>query len=171
MSVDGLWLRPLRLDDEAAARAAHDAMAAEGFTFLLGFDPAQPWADHVARRARNRCGQDLPARWVASTFLVADVGGTIVGRASIRHELNDFLAFEGGHIGYGVLAEHRRRGYATQILEQSLVVARSYGIDRVLVTCDDDNVGSATVIERCGGAVESMIVGEEGKPMRRYWIG
>ena len=61
---------------------------------------------------------------VPSTFLVADVGGVIVGRTSIRHELNEFLAREGGHIGYGVLAEHRRRGYATEILRHSLVVAR-----------------------------------------------
>ena len=29
---------------------------------------------------------------VAATFLVAEVDGEIVGRASVRHELNDFLA-------------------------------------------------------------------------------
>jgi predicted acetyltransferase len=46
-----------------------------------------------------------------------------------------------------------------------------HGLERVLVTCDDDNVGSATVIERCGGVFESHIVGSGGKPMRRYWIG
>jgi nicotinamidase-related amidase len=69
-----------------------------------------------------------------------------------------------------VLAEHRRRGYATEILRQSLAVATGLGVDRVLVTCDDDNVGSAAVIERCGGVFESHIVGESGERMRRYWI-
>jgi len=34
-----------------------------------------------------------------------------------------------------------------------------------LVTCDDDNVGSRTVIERAGGVLEDV---RDGK--RRYWI-
>jgi predicted acetyltransferase len=50
-----------------------------------------------------------------------------------------------------VLPAYRRRGYATEILRQALIVGRSLGIDRVLVTCDDDNVGSVRVIESCGG--------------------
>ncbi len=105
-----------------------------------------------------------------ATFLVADVGGQIVGRTSIRHELNEFLAREGGHIGYGVVAQHRRRGYATEILHHSLIVARAVGIDRVLVTCDEGNVGSATVIERCGGVFESLVETDGGPAKRRYWI-
>jgi predicted acetyltransferase len=57
--------------------------------------------------------------------LVADVAGEIVGRTSIRHQLNDFLEREGRHIGYGVLPGHRRRGYATEIPRQSLVITRA----------------------------------------------
>jgi predicted acetyltransferase len=37
---------------------------------------------------------------------------------------------------------------------QSLTVAWSIGLERVLATCDDDNVGSAKVIENCGGVLE-----------------
>lgn len=169
MSADRLRLRPLRTSDEAAFLEGHEEMAAEGFTFGLGYT-GQPFAEYVELLAGCRQGIGLPARWVPSTFLVADVDGALVGRTSIRHELNDFLAFEGGHIGYGVLPAHRRRGYATEILRQSLVIARSHGIDRVLVTCDDDNVGSAAAIERNGGVFERQITGEAGTRMRRYWI-
>jgi predicted acetyltransferase len=98
------------------------------------------------------------------------VAGQIVGRASIRHELNERLLVEGGHIGYAVLQEHRRRGYATEILRQSLLVARALGVERVLITCDDDNAGSAAVIERCGGVFHSMSKADDGHAVRRYWI-
>ena len=167
-------MRPLRLDDEAAFVAGHRALAAEGFTFGLGYEPGMAWDEYTERLASWRVGVALPDNFLPSTFLVADVDGQIVGRSSIRHSItNAFLAREGGHIGYCVLAEHRRRGYATEILRQSLVVVRSIGVERVLVTCDDDNVGSAPVIERCGGVFESLTENTEnpnGAPKRRYWI-
>lgn len=166
-----LRLRPLRLEDEMAARAAHEAMLADGFEFLLSYDPAEPWGRYVARLDGHRCGIGLGPGLVPATFLVACVEGVVVGRVSIRHGLNEHLAAVGGHIGYGVLAPHRRRGHATEILRQALVVARSVGVQRVLVTCDDDNVGSATVIERCGGILHSTVVPADGGPRkRRYWI-
>jgi predicted acetyltransferase len=166
-----LRLRPLRPDDETAFRAAHRVMAADGFTFGLGLEPGMSWSGYLALLERYRAGVGLPADRVPATFLVADVAGEIVGRTSIRHTLNDFLRQVGGHIGYGVLPRHRRRGYATEILRQSLIVIRATGVDQVLVTCDDDNAGSAAVIEACDGRLDSVIE-VPGQPdrIRRYWI-
>lgn len=166
-----LRLRPIRLDDESVCLAAHEAMAADSFPFLLGHEPEEPWADYVDRLDRWRRGLDLPPDRVAAALLLAEVGGVVVGRASIRFELNDYLERYAGHVGYGVLAPHRRRGHASEILAQSLVIARSHGVDRVLVTCDHDNIGSATVIERNGGVYESTIDDPtDGVAKRRYWI-
>lgn len=121
--------------------------------------------------ADSRAGVNLPERLVPSTFLVADVDGQIVGRVSIRHRLNEFLRVEGGHIGYCVLPDFRRRGYATEILRQALIVARSIGIDRVLVTCDDDNAASIKVIEANGGKLDSVQPATDlTSAHRRYWI-
>ncbi len=78
---------------------------------------------------------------------------------------------EGGHIGYCVRPGFRRRGYATEILRQAVIVARSIGIDRVLVTCDDDNAASIAVIESNGGKLDGVRPAtDQGPPHRRYWI-
>lgn len=151
-------------------RTAQQELAADDFEFAIGLRPETPWDEYVDRLDRYRRAVDLPPGFVPATFLVATVDGRIVGRTSIRHELNEFLREVGGHIGYGVVPAARRRGYATEILRQSLVIARSNGVGRALVTCDDDNVGSATVIERCGGVLENVVELPGGVPKRRYWI-
>ncbi|MGH8979978.1 MAG: GNAT family N-acetyltransferase [Acidimicrobiales bacterium] len=164
-------LRPLRPEDEAAALAAHEEMAREEFEFLLGYASGEPWVDYLARLDRHSRDVDVPPGWVPGALLAAVVDGAVVGRLSVRYMLNDYLATVGGHIGYGVLPGHRRRGYATEMLRQGIVVARAHGVDDVLVTCDDDNVGSIRTIESCGGVFENLFC-EPGALVatRRYWI-
>ena len=103
--------------------------------------------------------------------------GGVRFRESIKCERgdgkNDFLLRLGGHIGYAVVPEFRRQGYATAMLRQSVDIARHrFGLTRVLLTCDDDNVGSIRTIEKNGGVLENVIAGPDLlKPKRRYWIG
>ena len=152
-------------------RTAHGSLwESDRFTFGLAFDSDAPFSDFVELNERLARGIDLPEHFVPSTFLIAVVDGHIVGRVSIRHELNEFLAAQGGHIGYGVLSEHRRRGHATEMLRQGLIIARSLGIQNALLVCDDTSHASQRVIEGAGGTLVSLGTAEDGTPIRRYEI-
>src|SRR5690606_33152193 len=92
-------------------------------------------------------------------------------RLSIKLCLNTYLHNIGGHIGYGVVPAHRRKGYATEMLRQGLEEAKKRGFRRVLVTCDIDNIGSSRVIEKNGGILENLYASPELRaPKKRYWI-
>jgi predicted acetyltransferase len=120
-------------------------------------------------------GEELKSPEVACTFLYAfNKENKIVGRTSIRHELNDHLYKDGGHIGYAVVPEFRKQGIATDILKQSLQICREFNIQvegKVLITCDDDNLGSIKTIEKNRGVLLDKFSLVAGKPLkRRYWI-
>jgi len=141
-------------------------------TFMYYYQEGMSLAGYVEVLQGQARGEDLPPNHVPTTFLFAFDGSRVVGRVSIRHYLNDRLLRVNGHIGYVVVPEFRRRGYATIILHQALGLARDrLGIDRVLVTCDDDNVASIKTIEKNGGVLENIVTGPDlPKPKRRYWI-
>jgi predicted acetyltransferase len=75
----------------------------------------------------------------------------------------------GGHVGFGIRPSARRRGLARWALRAVLLQARSLGLERVLVSCDDGNVASARTIEANGGTLEDVRE-RDGGPKRRYWI-
>ncbi|UJP08719.1 GNAT family N-acetyltransferase [Microbacterium sp. KUDC0406] len=106
----------------------------------------------------------LTGRVHSSWFWIVDDAGAWVGFLSLRRSLNDFLREYGGHIGYSIRPSRRREGHAARALHHALDEAAALGLDRVLITCDEDNVGSARTIERNGGAYEDTRGGK-----RRYW--
>lgn len=106
-----------------------------------------------------------------STFFLLDVErNRLLGAANIRHYLNERLLFDGGHIGDGIRPSERRKGYATKLIGLALLECKKLGIDRVLITCDKDNIGSAKSIINNGGVLENEVVDSEGKTIQRYWI-
>ena len=165
-----LRLRPLAIADEQQFLAAQAAMEPEGFEFGFDHHEGMPWADYLRQVEAHERGEGLAAGRVRAAIRVADVDGAVVGRTSVRFELNAWLSEVGGHIGYCVLPAHRRKGYATGILRQTLVIAREAGIPNALLTCDDDNLGSRAVIERCGGVFERHADNPGGPLKRRYWV-
>ena len=123
----------------------------------------------VAQYARGEC---LPFGFVPyDTFWLVRDGARILGELRLRHHLTDMLAIEGGHIGYNIRPSERRKGYGTLQLRLGLEKARGLGLTRVLVTCDDDNLPSAKIIEANGGVFSGRSISpESGVPVRQYWI-
>lgn len=132
-----------------------------------GFSRAENYAEWIEKINADITRDD--GEHVSGTVYFAVDEGCIVGMIAIRHRLNDYLLRFGGHIGYGVRPSQRRKGYAARMLALALEKCRELGIGRALVTCDDDNVGSARTIEKNGGVLENKVE-EEGKLIRRYWI-
>jgi putative hydrolase of the HAD superfamily len=164
-------LRRPRLDEEDELLRAHRATSPEVPSFLHHYQEGMSLRRYLEVLDEQERPTNLPPGQVPSTFLLAFTGRRIVGRVAIRHTLNDSLLRVGGHIGYVVVPEFRRRGHATAILRLALQVAgERLGIGRVLVTCDDDNVGSIRTIENNRGVLENTVRGPDGQPKRRYWI-
>lgn len=130
--------------------------------------------DLLAKYERYRKAIGLPEGYVAATtfWLVDDEAHRFLGQIDIRHRLTDSLLRYGGHIGYAIRLGEWNKGYGTLMLSLTLPHAKSLGITRCLITCDDDNPGSARVMEKNGfllaDRVDNVI---DGRAIitRRYW--
>ena len=121
----------------------------------------------------SKKGINLPEGWVpCSTYWLVD-NDEFIGQLAIRHRLTENLRNYAGHIGYVIRYSKWNKGYGTLMLKLGLKKAKELGIDKVLITCNDDNYGSARVIEKNGGILEDKVKNViDGKEVisRRYWI-
>ena len=105
----------------------------------------------------------------AYTYFLISKNKRIIGAINIRHSLSDYLFNYGGHIGYGVRPSERGKGYASLMLSLSLPIAKKLGIEKILITCDKENIGSAKTILNNGGVLENEVK-KDGEIIQRYWI-
>ncbi len=113
---------------------------------------------------------DTPGRVPSADFWLID-NNEFIGRLNLRYKLNEPLLKFGGHIGYEIRPGRRKHGYGKIILRLGLEKAREAGIERVLVTCDDDNIASSKIIEHNGGRLENAVeIPKSSKRKLRYWI-
>ena len=134
------------------------------------FSPHKDFDEYIKLTALREMPTD-PKYVPSSLYYAYDEDRNImVGAVNIRHYLNDKLLFDGGHIGNGVRPSERRKGYGTLIISLALKECKKLGINKVLITCNKDNIGSKKSIINNGGILENEVIDENGKKVLRYWI-
>ena len=144
-----------------------------GFARLNEFEDYREWVQKVINSLDSTKLE--PGRVSATTyFTVRKSDNKIVGIIDIRHALNDYLREFGGHIGYSIRPTERRNGYAKQMLKLMLEECKKYGLEKVLICCDKENLGSSKTILAGGGILENEVKDEVGLTasgiIQRYWI-
>ncbi|HTN54762.1 MAG TPA: GNAT family N-acetyltransferase [Microbacterium sp.] len=165
---------PDLFDSWADAVTEFDGVHIDGGGLELGTVPDRAACEAFVAKAElyGRAGARLPDGHVPCDFFWITDGDEVVGFIAFRRELNDWLRSYGGHIGYAVRPSRRRQGIARAALNLVLDRARAGGYEQVMLTCDDDNVGSYRTIEGAGGVLQATIdAAEAGRDrMRQYWI-
>ena len=124
----------------------------------------------------NRLSKKYGESYVPSNVYLAirKSDNKLIGIIDIRKRLTDFLYNYGGNIGYSVIPEERKKGYATEMLRQILQKCQMLNMNRVLLTCDKENIASAKTIIANGGELENEVVDEvnlsKSGVIQRYWI-
>ena len=149
-----LNIREMSLSDKTAfenfAARYREECGTEAPPFGLNPDNL-PYEEFYGRISRLACRDTLPEGWVLTRYYLLRDGDELVGAANIRCEDSDFILNHAGHIGYAVAQWKRNQGIASAALGMLLPIAGSFGLERVVLTCDHDNEPSKRVIMKNGG--------------------
>jgi|GEM_PF-565470 len=111
---------------------------------------------------------------VPQTIYWIERDGEIVGIGKMRHYLNDDLRNSGGgHIGIGGIAkENRGKGIGTEALGLLIRELQKLGEKEILLTINEENIGSRRIAEKNGGVLEKVIDDPRylGEQLAFYWV-
>ena len=128
---------------------------------------------YISECKKYTISETLPKGRVISTqfFYIRKEDNRLVGMIQVRHYLNKYLSKYGGHIGYSIKPSERRKGYATSMLKAVLPYCKEIGLDKILISCIDSNIGSEKTILNNGGIYESTVYERKEKcHLKRFWI-
>ena len=124
------------------------------------------------KKAENyRENKTLPPGRVPSTlYFLVNEDLKIIGAVEIRHFLTENMFKIDGNIGLGISPDYRRKGYGTEMLRLALKECKKMGFEKVLITCNKDNIPSRKTILNNGGIKENEVFENDKILIERYWI-
>ncbi len=141
-------------------------------SYTLYTKAEENFEEFVTNLTNSSKGINIQEGWVpcSSYWLVAD-SCEVVGVIRVRHRVDsDFLQMI-GHIGYEIKSSHRKLGYGSKLLELGLTKAQKLGLEKVLINCNKDNIGSKRIIEKSNGKyIKSFVNAESGENMLQYEV-
>ena len=136
----------------------------EGYSFEEALDRCLKMKDEDFAKSVGRCP--------GNTFLlIRESDNRIVGTLNLRWNLNEEMLRFGGHIGYGIRPTERRKGYNKINLYLGIVEAKKVGLEKVMLDCDVNNIGSDRTLKALGGVLErTEIDPSDGILTNVYWF-
>ena len=120
----------------------------------------------------NKEFAEKAGRCQGKTFLlIRENDNKILGTINVRWNLNERMLRFGGHIGYGIRPTERRKGYNKINLYLGILEAKKLGLDKVMLDCDVNNLGSDRTLKALGGSLERTEVDPyDGILTNVYWF-
>lgn len=136
----------------------------DGYTFEEALDRCLKMQDEEYAKSVGRCQ--------GRTFLlIRENDNKIVGTINVRWNLNEAMLRFGGHIGYGIRPTERRKGYNKINLYLGMLEAKKVGLEKVMLDCDVNNLGSDKTLKALGGKLERTEVDpSDGILTNVYWF-
>lgn len=136
----------------------------DGYTFEEALERCLNMKNEWYAKSINR----VPGK---TFLLIRKNDNKIVGTINIRWNLSEKMLEFGGHIGYGIRPTERRKGYNKIQLYLVLLEVQKLNLDKVMLDCSVDNLGSDKTIKALGGILERCELDEADNTMTNvYWI-
>ncbi len=117
------------------------------------------------------CKNGINNNCLKEIYYFAIENDKIVGHGSIRlnPEIDEKVNIY-GHIMYGVVPSKRKKGYGTLICKLLIEKAKELGLENIIISCNEDNIGSSLIIQKNNGTFFEKVIDEEGNSINRYNI-
>lgn len=137
----------------------------EGYTFEEALDMCLRMEDEEYVKSIN-------GKFQCKTFLlIRENDNKIVGTINVRWNLDEEMLRFGGNIGYGARPTERRKGYNKINLYLGMIEAKKLGLEKVMLDCDVNNLGSDKTLKALGGRLERTEINPfNGILTNVYWF-